>query len=491
MLPNGDYDKMEPFMEHTKLANAIDMEMGPDGKIYLLEYGTGWFQKNPDAGLSRIDYIAGNRAPKIAKVSVDKNTGALPFKIKITTDAIDPEKDKMTYTWTTGDGTVKETSTPELEHTYTKTGDFSISVEVKDNNGASTKSETLQVYAGNTTPAVNINIGGNKTFYFPGMQVLYSITASDKEDTAISAGNLFISADYIEGTDLASVAQGHQQGEAGISGRNLVQSLDCKTCHKETEKNIGPAYTDVAKKYQKDPNAKSYLTEKIIKGGGGVWGETAMAAHPSLPASDISQIVDWIMSLAGEQQVKKSLPQNGSLQPSLGNPVKDNGVLKISASYTDLGGNNIKSLTGRSTTLLRNSKVLFSGKEKMKGYTTINFNGQNFMIAPAATGWFTLDNIDMTGIGSAIIAAGWQQAPAYGFDFELRLDDEAGKLIGTGSVLPPKEKSKPGAIGFGMASFAIEAVTDGKLHTIYIVSKPKDSKESTQIFLQSIQFNPK
>lgn len=491
MLPNGDYDKMEPFMEHTKLANAIDMEMGPDGKIYLLEYGTGWFQKNPDAGLSRIDYIAGNRAPKIAKISVDKNTGALPFKIKITTDAIDPEKDKMTYTWTTGDGTVKETSTPEFEHTYTKTGDFSISVEVKDKNGASTKSETLQVYAGNTTPEVNINISGNKTFYFPGKQVLYSITASDKEDTAISAGNLFISADYIEGTDLASVAQGHQQGEAGISGRNLVQSLDCKTCHKETEKNIGPAYTDVAKKYQKDPNAKSYLTEKIIKGGGGVWGETAMAAHPSLPASDISQIVDWIMSLAGEQQVKKSLPQNGSLQPSLGNLVKDNGVLKISASYTDLGGNNIKSLTGRSTTLLRNNKVLFSGKEKMKGYTTVNFNGQNFMIAPAATGWFTLDNIDMTGIGSAMIIAGWQQAPAYGFDFELRLDDEAGKLIGTGSVLPPKEKSKPGAIGFGMASLVIEAVTDGKLHTIYIVSKPKDSKESTQIFLQSIQFNLK
>ena len=34
------------------------MEVGPDGKFYLLEYGTGWFSKNPDAGLSRIDYIA-------------------------------------------------------------------------------------------------------------------------------------------------------------------------------------------------------------------------------------------------------------------------------------------------------------------------------------------------------------------------------------------------------------------------------------------------
>ena len=43
-------------MPHTALHNCIDMEAGPDGKLYLLEYGTGWFQKNPDAGLSRIDY---------------------------------------------------------------------------------------------------------------------------------------------------------------------------------------------------------------------------------------------------------------------------------------------------------------------------------------------------------------------------------------------------------------------------------------------------
>jgi cytochrome c len=134
---------------------------------------------------------------------------------------------------------------------------------------------------------------------------------------------------------------------------------------------------------------------------------------------------------------------------------------------------------------------LFSGKEKMKGYTTINFNGQNYMIAPASEGLFTLDNIDLSSIGSVLIAAGWQQAPPYGFDFEIRLDDAAGKLLGSGSITAPKEKLKPGAIGFGTANISLEAVTDGKFHTLYIVSKPKDAKESTQIFLQSIQFNPK
>jgi cytochrome c len=56
LQPNGDFEQMEPFMQHTVLHNCIDMEAGPDGRIYLLEYGTAWFQKNPDAGLSRIDY---------------------------------------------------------------------------------------------------------------------------------------------------------------------------------------------------------------------------------------------------------------------------------------------------------------------------------------------------------------------------------------------------------------------------------------------------
>ncbi|HEY0433886.1 MAG TPA: ThuA domain-containing protein [Chitinophagaceae bacterium] len=56
LQPNGDFYKMEPFMAGTKFAAPIDMEMGPDGKLYILEYGTGWFHKNKDAGLCRIDF---------------------------------------------------------------------------------------------------------------------------------------------------------------------------------------------------------------------------------------------------------------------------------------------------------------------------------------------------------------------------------------------------------------------------------------------------
>jgi hypothetical protein len=64
LQPNGDFEEMVPFMPNLALHNCIDMEVGPDGRLYLLEYGTGWFQKNPDAGLSRIDYsVTPNAAP--------------------------------------------------------------------------------------------------------------------------------------------------------------------------------------------------------------------------------------------------------------------------------------------------------------------------------------------------------------------------------------------------------------------------------------------
>jgi glucose/arabinose dehydrogenase len=56
LQPNGDFYKMEPFMEGAKFAAPVDMEIGPDGHLYILEYGLGWFSKNKDSGLSRIDY---------------------------------------------------------------------------------------------------------------------------------------------------------------------------------------------------------------------------------------------------------------------------------------------------------------------------------------------------------------------------------------------------------------------------------------------------
>jgi glucose/arabinose dehydrogenase len=56
LSPKGDYEAMEPFAPRDSFSAPIDMEVGPDGRIYVLEYGKAWFAKNADAGLSMIEY---------------------------------------------------------------------------------------------------------------------------------------------------------------------------------------------------------------------------------------------------------------------------------------------------------------------------------------------------------------------------------------------------------------------------------------------------
>ncbi|MEZ4775231.1 MAG: PA14 domain-containing protein [Bacteroidia bacterium] len=89
--------------------------------------------------------------------------------------------------------------------------------------------------------------------------------------------------------------------EAAIHpGLALLERSDCKTCHNETVKTIGPAYVKVAEKYPFSNEMVEQLSQKVIKGGAGVWGDQAMTAHPDLMIADARKMVSWILSLDGE-----------------------------------------------------------------------------------------------------------------------------------------------------------------------------------------------
>ena len=465
LQPNGDFDKMEPFFPSAKLNSAIDMEVGPDGKLYLLEYGNGWFSKNADAGIASIDFNSGNRAPIITAITIDKTSGVLPLVVNATVTASDPEKDKITYIWNFGNGKTKETSTPEVAYTYTAAGDFKISVTTKDDKGASSKSQELSLYAGNEIPVVTINFSGNKSFYLPGVPVKYVVSATDKKDTGtIDPANYYVSVDYIEGYDKAATPQGHQQGQANISGKNITMSLDCKSCHKEQEKSIGPAFVQVSQKYLKAPDAMKYLTQKIIKGGGGVWGDVAMSAHPNLSQDDAQQIVSWILSLTDKANLKKSLPSTGTVVAPA--DVKPTATMVIAASYTDKGGNNVKALTGNTSISLPSNKLHFTGKEKTKGFSYARVDNNNLLVFPTAEGWFALDHIDLTSVRSIDIINKWKVAPETGLLYEVRLDAPDGKLLGTGTkAILQKDKQS------SIIKVPLQAVVDGQFHTVYITYK--------------------
>ena len=63
------------------------------------------------------------------------------------------------------------------------------------------------------------------------------------------------------------------------------------------EKNIGPAWRDVAAKYAGQDTAINYIANKIIAGGSGVWGEVPMAPHPTMSMEDAVSIAKYVMLL--------------------------------------------------------------------------------------------------------------------------------------------------------------------------------------------------
>jgi cytochrome c len=83
-------------------------------------------------------------------------------------------------------------------------------------------------------------------------------------------------------------------------GLELIGASDCTTCHAIDQKKIGPAYIDVAKKYEPTQAVIDTLVSKIIHGGQGVWGTVPMTAHPDLSQDDAKEMVKYILSLKNQ-----------------------------------------------------------------------------------------------------------------------------------------------------------------------------------------------
>jgi cytochrome c len=60
---DGSLASIESLASEFRVDNPIDMEFGPDGALYVLGYGDGYFTANPDARLLRIDAVSPSGTP--------------------------------------------------------------------------------------------------------------------------------------------------------------------------------------------------------------------------------------------------------------------------------------------------------------------------------------------------------------------------------------------------------------------------------------------
>lgn len=84
---------------------------------------------------------------------------------------------------------------------------------------------------------------------------------------------------------------------ANEAALQLAQKNNCAACHALDKKVVGPAWTDVGKKYAGDATAEARLIAKVKKGGAGVWGQVPMPPNVTVKDADIKTIVKYVLSI--------------------------------------------------------------------------------------------------------------------------------------------------------------------------------------------------
>ncbi len=430
LKPNGDFDSMEPFMSHTVFSNPTDMQFGSDGSLYVLEYGYTWFSQDPNAKLVKITFEPGNRSP-VAKIEMDNAVGKDPFKVSFTSKSFDPDGDDLKYEWRF-EGNNIQSQEPNPAFIFNKEGIYHPSLTITDTKGKSSTTET-EIKVGNTPPSVEIITNANKTFYWDNEIINYQVVIKDKDENEIDQKKAKVTLDYLPaGQDNVEIFAGHKEVKAIDEKVEVVEinnalmlSSDCKICHKIKGESVGPAFAMVAEKYKDNPKAVNLLSTKIINGGGGVWGDREMAAHPQINKKDAMAMVKYILTLSENKKNEKSLPLKGSFTANS----KDNneGRYFLMASYTDKGNHIVGNLTTLSSLILRNSKIQAESFNKKNNITKSTFDSGEAMGTLSNNSYLEFNHVDLKNISQLIFHVAGKEG--YG-TIELHSGNVNGKLIG-------------------------------------------------------------
>ncbi|MEW2070171.1 ThuA domain-containing protein [Streptomyces sp. NPDC007346] len=160
----------------------MDMAFGPDGALYVLDYGLAWFGGDENSALYRIENATGGRSP-IAEASANKTSGTAPLKVKFSSaGTADGDGDPLTYAWDFGDGGTSTAADPT--YTYKKNGTYVATLTAEDPSGR-TGSASVHVTVGNTAPTVELVLPEDGQLFEFGDSVPFKVNVSDPEDGTI------------------------------------------------------------------------------------------------------------------------------------------------------------------------------------------------------------------------------------------------------------------------------------------------------------------
>ncbi|MEQ9407365.1 MAG: PQQ-dependent sugar dehydrogenase [Fuerstiella sp.] len=438
---------IEPFMPDYPFRRPIDMNFGPEGALYMLEYGETW-GVNPDARLIRIDYVRGNRAPVVV-AKAENNIGRHPLNVTLSGEgSFDRDNDRLKWEWrliNTLDLNAEPrvvSNEPDATITIAEPGVYNAELTVTDAAGAF-RSAAVPVLVGNERPSVTFASPQSGDFFDADRNIRYEIIVRDAEDgtndeeafengdseiiDGESPGRVILNARHSPDVfSLTGPAMG--SGVNDPPGLKRMKASDCFNCHAVDQKRVGPQLIDIATKYRDKPDALEASVQRVLKGSTGVWGKIPMIPHSQHSPEELREMVGWIYSLQPSGLVRVFSGFVGEI-PVPTREAAAAGHYRLDVSYTDRGAGAVPALNASASVYLRPRLVEAESADEVNGPQLLNSgraSGGRFVgaINHGHTLRFRNMNLDqLQNVTLKIASAG------AGGAIEIRLDQPDGPLL--------------------------------------------------------------
>ena len=114
----------------------IDLKFGPDGCLYVIDYGNIW-AGNTDGQILRIVYRRGNRPP-VAVAKATPEAGKQPLEVHLSArESSDKDAgDQLSFAWRMGPDKPIFSHDAERHCTFDRPGTYPVELTVSDSHGA-------------------------------------------------------------------------------------------------------------------------------------------------------------------------------------------------------------------------------------------------------------------------------------------------------------------------------------------------------------------
>ncbi len=425
---DSNIQSIDPFPASIPLLRAVDMKFGPEGALYVLDYGSTWGD-NADSRLLRIDYFSANRPP-VAKLSSSEIYGKQPFKVTFSgKESHDKDtNDVLSYHWLVQPGDFPEATAPETAFTFTEPGDYTVTLTVRDDHGGE-NAATETVHVGNSKPVVRFVEPVDGGFFNWGEAIPFKVEIEDAEDgRSAEIGDAMKLRFLLTQRYLPSSPQDAEAAHLGGGGEHAaaitaIKASDCFNCHAVDHRIVGPAFREIADRYAGNEEAINLAASHIIAGSSKVWGEVPMLPHPQFSEAEARSLVQWIVALKdaeSREAATQSLAGTFTAKRPKWMAEAAGGFSEWEAAYTDFGAEGVNPLAGRATMRLRIRQVEgehFTSREGTQTLGSGSASGGQFIGSISPGNYLVFDRVNLHGTKTITARVA---SPSAGGKIELR-----------------------------------------------------------------------